>query len=620
MGDGATTTEATFRGLLEAAPDAFVIVDGGGIIRLVNGQAERMFGYRRDELLDRPVEVLVPNLRSQHPGHRDDFFARPKTRPMGAGVDLFALRKDGSEFPAEISLAPVETPQGTWVTAAIRDVTERKRVEQALRTSEARIRSVLEHAPSAFVEMDARGRITEWNPMAQSIFGWSAEQVVGKTVADILVPEEHRAAHGAGLQRFLRTGEGRIMGKRVELAAMHREGHRVPVELTVTSIRDGDRYRFTAFIQDISDRRRAQDARARLAAIVDSSNDAIIGTSLDGTITSWNAGAELLFGYTEGEMLGRALSTLHPPGHTPEEPLLLRRLIAGASVASFETVRLRRDGTEVDVSVTISPIRAADGTLVGASSVARDITERKRAEAALARAKDAAEASSRELEAFSYSVAHDLRAPLRGIDGFSLALMEDYGTRLDAEGVRYLTKVRESAQHMAQLIDSLLKLARVTQGNLVRDVVDLSALARRALARLEALEPQRQVAAVVADGLRAHGDARLLGILFDNLIGNAWKFTAKTPGARIEVGSLDAGETTYFVRDNGAGFDMAHASKLFGVFQRLHSPQEFDGTGIGLATAHRIVRKHGGRIWAEAKVGGGAVFSFTLHPSKGAPG
>jgi light-regulated signal transduction histidine kinase (bacteriophytochrome) len=231
----------------------------------------------------------------------------------------------------------------------------------------------------------------------------------------------------------------------------------------------------------------------------------------------------------------------------------------------------------------------------------------------LREAKAATETANRELEAFSYSVAHDLRAPLRSIDGFSLALLEDYGDVLDETARLHLRYVREAAQDMAALIDGLLSLSRVTRSELRREIVDLAAIARHILEKLGRTAPGRIVKTTVAADLIAKGDARLLRGLLENLLSNAWKFTRNCAAATIEVGmtSIDGGKA-YFVRDNGAGFDMAYADKLFGAFQRLHSVAEFEGTGIGLATAHRIVTRHGGRIWAEGKVGGGATFYFTL--------
>jgi two-component system NtrC family sensor kinase len=222
---------------------------------------------------------------------------------------------------------------------------------------------------------------------------------------------------------------------------------------------------------------------------------------------------------------------------------------------------------------------------------------------------------NQELESFSYSVAHDLRAPLRGADGFSQMLLEDYQDKLDAEGQRYLLMVRESVQHMARLIDGLLVLSRTTRSEFRRESVNLSQIALTVGTRLQQDNSDRQVGLTVAHGMRAMGDDRLLTVLFENLLGNAWKFTGRTEAAQIEVGVMD--DRIYFVRDNGAGFDMAHASKLFGVFQRLHTTREFEGTGIGLATVQRVVRRHGGKIWAEGAVGNGATFFFTLQGGTG---
>jgi signal transduction histidine kinase len=223
------------------------------------------------------------------------------------------------------------------------------------------------------------------------------------------------------------------------------------------------------------------------------------------------------------------------------------------------------------------------------------------------------ELKNEELESFSYSVAHDLRAPLRSIDGFSLALIEDCSESLTAEGKEYLQFVRESAQHMARLIDDLLSLARVTRGELSRSETNLSEIAQSVAARLARNHPDRKVELVVTEGLIADCDDRLMQVVLENLMGNAWKFTGKRADARIEIGAANSNPRAYFVRDNGAGFDMNYASKLFGVFQRLHSTSEFEGTGIGLVTVQRIIRRHGGRIWAEGEVGRGATFYFTLE-------
>lgn len=223
------------------------------------------------------------------------------------------------------------------------------------------------------------------------------------------------------------------------------------------------------------------------------------------------------------------------------------------------------------------------------------------------------EASNKELEAFAYSVSHDLRAPLRGMDGFSKALLEDYSDRIDETGRDYLERIRAASRHMAELIDEMLQLSRITRSEIRREKVDLSARAREIARGLAQRQPERRVDIVIKEGLTAEGDPQLLEVVLDNLLGNAWKFTSRHETARIEFGSIERdGRRVYFVRDDGAGFDPAYAGRLFAPFQRLHAAREFEGTGIGLATVQRIIRRHGGEIWAEGAVEKGATFYFTL--------
>ena len=368
----------------------------------------------------------------------------------------------------------------------------------------------------------------------------------------------------------------------------------------------------------MTQRHRADQLRFRLAAIVEGSDDAIISTDLTDIVTSWNRGAETLYGYSEQEMMGRSLSRLLPLDRLGEDVELLGELQRDERIRHRDSLRRTKDGRDIVVSMTISPIRDQAGVLIGGSKVVRDITERTNAERALAVAKERAETTSREYEAFSYSVAHDLRAPLRALDGFSQRLMERYTDVLDPAGQDFVRRIGESAQYMAQLIDSLLRLARLSNRELMYEPVDLSLLAAEAMDRLRTESPDRSLELVIEPGLTTDGDRGLLNIVFENLLGNSWKFSRNEPQARIEFGQAKVGnERAYFIRDNGAGFDMAYAAKLFGVFQRLHNVREFEGTGIGLVTVQRIVGRHGGRVWAEGAPGHGATFHFTLDP-KGA--
>ena len=300
----------------------------------------------------------------------------------------------------------------------------------------------------------------------------------------------------------------------------------------------------------------------------------------------------------------------------------VERVLERRSYVSGERRHRRKDGSLVDVEVSANLISYSGREAL--CIVVRDITERKRAEEELHRLNQQLEhrvrqrtaqleATNRELEAFSYSISRDLAALLRNIDGFSQILLEDYAEVLDDDGKGYLSRVRASSQHLGQLIDALLKLSRMTRREIRRERVDLSVMAEDIAKELRVSQLNRQVDFVIADGLSVDGDAWLLRIALENLLANAWKFTGKSSPARIEFGAVEhEGALAYFVRDNGAGFDMTYADKLFGAFQRLHTVEEFPGTGIGLATVQRIVHRHGGHAWAEGRVGQGATFYFTL--------
>lgn len=484
-------SERRFRGLLEAAPDAMVIVDLEGIIIMVNAQTEKLFGYQRTELVGKHVEFLTPErFRDTHPFHRKQYGKNPRPRPMGADLDLYALRKDKTEFPVEISLSPMESEDDSLIIAAIRDITERKRAE-------AQFRGLLESAPDAMVVVDQGGTIQLVNSQTEKMFGYDRLELIGQPI-EFLTPKRFRKRH-----------------------VKHREGY-----------------------------------------------------------------------YVE-----------HP----------VRPMGMG-----LELYGLRRNGTEFPVEISLSPLETESGLLV--SAAIRDVTQRKRMEEDVQKLNEdlkqraaQLEAANRELEAFSYSVSHDLRAPLRSIDGFSHVLLEDYSEQLPDEGKGYLERVRAAAQRMAILIDDLLNLSRLTRTALQPKFINLSQMVEEIAQSLQESQPNRQVSFLITPDLMVEGDPRLLHVVLENLLSNAWKFTSRQAEPVIEFGQkAHVKERTFYVRDNGVGFDMAYADKLFGVFQRLHSISEFPGTGVGLATVQRIIAIHGGRIWAESAEGKGAAFYFTL--------
>jgi PAS domain S-box-containing protein len=362
---------------------------------------------------------------------------------------------------------------------------------------------------------------------------------------------------------------------------------------------------------------------AKLNGFLESSPDAIVIVNKEGKIVVSNSYTERLLGYTPQELAGQTVAILVPERHRKiclqQYAIYFANRGAHLTTTNLELSAIHKDGREFPIDICLKPLEIEQGILV--TSAIRDISQRKRTEQEVTHLNEQLEqraaeleASNKELEAFSYSVSHDLRSPLQNIDGFSKVLLEDYANALDAEGQEHLKHVRGSCQQMEEIINALLALSKMMRSEMFRQSVDLSALACQIADELKAKAPGRAVDFVISNNLIADADPQLLRVVLENLMNNAWKFTSKQPRARIEVGSLlqSNGEQVFYVRDDGAGFDMEHASQLFTPFKRLHKASDFQGTGIGLATVQRVIARHGGKIWASAAIDHGATFCFTL--------
>jgi PAS domain S-box-containing protein len=367
---------------------------------------------------------------------------------------------------------------------------------------------------------------------------------------------------------------------------------------------------------DIAERLSAEEAlkesEERFNRIFRSSPAAIAITKIiDGTFLDVNDSYERLMGYTREDVIGRSALELNIYPEQSRRAEMIRHLNEYGTLRDKEMTFRKKDGQFIDTILSSEVISVRNQNLILSTVI--DITERKKAEESLRHYTSELEAANRELEAFSFSVSHDLRAPLRTLDGFSEAILEDYRNKIDETGKDYLNRIRQASQTMSHLIDDILKLSRVSRMEMHNEDVNLSDLAKSITEELKQAQPARQAAFVIAPDLNVKGDMALLRIGLNNLLGNSWKYTAKCPLAWIELGTLNQNsERIFFIRDNGIGFDMQYADKLFQPFQRLHTSKDYPGTGIGLATVQRVIRRHGGKIWAEAELDKGATFYFTL--------
>jgi PAS domain S-box-containing protein len=642
--------------------DSIITVDEQQRIVLFNAAAERMFRCPAAEALGQPMARFIPQrFQAAHAGHIRKFGETGVTnRAMGAMGALWAVRADGQEFQIEASISQIVTGGKKLFTVILRDITERKRAEDALRQSNARRRFALETAKLGDWELDLTTLQATRSLRHDEIFGY--QSLLPEWNFDIFL----RHVHPEDRERVREDFQGCVsQGKRWEFECrivcpngdirwIWACGDRYPES-------SGDVTRMFGIVEDITERKSIEDGlvgqaeelsrqaeevqrsqRAleiqtlTLQSVLDSMAEGLVAADEQGNFILWNPSAKKILGRGPAHLPSQEWTEhygLYLPDRVtpfPPEQNPLARAIHGEASTAEVFVRNPEHAEGVWIEASASPLKDQNGAVRGGVVAFRDITQKRAAEQEIRKLNEELEervmqrtaelqAANRELEAFSYSVSHDLRAPLRHISGFSKMLLEEFGARLEPEAQRYLQRIQEGTRRMGLLVDDLLNLARLGRHELQLRVTGLDSIVKDVVNDLKAETEGRSVEWKIGSLPYVEGDPALLQQVFHNLLSNALKYSRPRAHALIEVGQKqEAGQPVVFVRDNGVGFSMKYADKLFGVFQRLHRSEDFEGTGVGLATVLRIVQKHGGRIWAEAELDQGATFYFTLGQDRAA--
>jgi PAS domain S-box-containing protein len=646
LSEGAAS-EAKYRGLLEAAPDAMVVVNENGDIVLVNLQAEKQFGYRSDELLGKPVLAIIPDgFATRLLADRLRTAAEALAQEIGSGVELTGRRKDGTEFPIEVMLSPLRNSEGVLVTAAIRDVTVRNaaqkhlvEITRDLSQKHRLLDSVFEGTTDPIYVRDLEDRFMLANTACARLFSLSVHELVGMNMRELLSDDRHRVvAESDG--EIARTNATRTVEEVVEI-----EGHTRIFLTTKGPYRDGDQKTIgtIGIARDITERRAQEQARleelqrdiaarklseehlaqmeSRYRGLLEAAPDAMVIADVHGRIVLINAETERLFGYPRIELVGQPVEMLVPERaremHPQHRRAYFRQPRTRSMGVGLELHGRRKDGSEFPVEIMLSPSLSEEGTLVTAA--VRDITERKRAEGNLVKTMQELKRSNDELEQFAYIASHDLQEPLRMVASYTQLLAKRYTGQLDADADEFIAYAVDGSSRMQALIQDLLAYSRAgTGGKVPREISSENALSQ-ALANLEAAI-EESGAVVTHDALPAiTTDDTQLTQVFQNLVGNAIKYRgAAAPQVHVSA-TRGRKEWTFAVRDNGLGIESQYFARIFVLFQRLHGRREFKGTGIGLAICKKTVERHGGRMWVESEPGRGSTFFFTIPAGEGSP-
>ena len=593
-----------FRAIVDTTPECVKTVADDGTLLEMNAAGLAMVGASSaDDIIGKDLYSIIA------PEDRDRYreFNQRICRGEKGSLEFGIIGLEGTRREMETNAAPLRHSNGTMVQLAItHDVTERRRAERAALLWSA----IVDSSDDAIISKDLNGVITSWNKSAERVFGYTAEEAIGKPVT-IVIPADRQSEEPAILSRLKR-------GERVdhfETVRRRKNGTLVDISLTISPVRDGQGKIIGAskIARDISERKRLSELQERMAAIVESSDDAIISKDLDGVIRSWNRGAERIFGYKGEEIIGQHVSTITAPDRIDEIPDILDRIKRGESVDHYETKRKTKDGRILTVSLTVSPIRDTAGNVTGASKVARDVTERVRQEQALRDVNAALSRANADLQQFAYSASHDLQEPLRMVAAYSELLQRKFGGKLGPTGDQYIRHTVQGAMRMETLLRDLRTYTQASsEEHEPKEDVDAREVLKKALANLEVVIRESDASIESTDLPRVRMYEFQLQQVFQNLIGNAIRYRSGEP-PRIRVAAQQRGaEWLISVQDNGIGIAPEFKEQIFGIFKRLHNTTDYPGTGMGLAICQRIIERAGGRIWVESQLGGGSTFFFTV--------
>ncbi|MTI89333.1 MAG: PAS domain S-box protein [Balneolaceae bacterium] len=612
-----------FRSLISSSQDAIITANQKGNILSWNKGAETTFGYTANEIIGKPLTTIMPEkFRKLHTKGMQRHLKEGSSNVIGKTVELTGLHKNSTEFPLELSLNTWQSGQEHFFIGIIRDVSERKKAE-------GRFRDLMESAPDAMIIINESDTIELVNKQTEVLFGYRREELIGTRV-EKLIPDPFMHSYQEHPTHNTKNSNARGMGIGMELNGKKKNGKEFPVEISLSPLETDKGVLISAAIRDVTERKKAEE---RFRNLMESAPDAMVIINESGTIELVNKQTEALFEYQREELIGTQVEELIPDSfmHSYQEHrthYTKNPNVRGMGIG-MELNGKKKNGKEFPVEISLSPLETDKGVLV--SVAIRDVTKRKEDEnlikeynqklksknETLKDQKVKLEKANEDLEAFSYSVAHDLRAPLRAISGYCNLLGEEYSETLDKEGKKMFDRVIKNTTKMGTLIDDILIYSRIKRQSFTLTTLNMKKIFSDVFDELlhsEHPDEDRKITFKVDKTLEmVRGDRTLIVQAVTNILGNALKYTSNEEHAIIGVsGILTEHGYTYRIKDNGVGFDARFKDKVFEVFQRLHKESEFEGTGIGLAIVKDIINRHNGKIWVESELGEGSTVYFTI--------